>query len=157
MTRRPSLVGLPLVLFVFVLLAAACAASGEPEGFDEQPGPLVNQEWSSALSGGVSADAVPLVQRNFLEGCIEIDEGRQFVDLELSEVGLIAVCGCGYDGIVSTLLNRDDLSGETQEDRERDAFNKFKDLDKRLGDDSKPLDSWVKSIFTDCIRSESAL
>lgn len=153
MTRRPRLVG---ILFVLALFGAACASSGEPTGFEQQPGPI-NDDWAAALGNGVSTDAVPLVQRNFLEGCITIDEGKRYVDLELNEVGLIAVCGCGYDGIVATLLNRDDLSGETQEDRERDAFNKFKDLDKALGDIDKPLDSWVRTIFTDCIRSESAL
>ena len=61
-----------LFLLPVALLLAACGSSGKPESFTEQKGPLPEYllEFQSELLNEVNPAQVPLVQRNFLEGCM---------------------------------------------------------------------------------------
>jgi hypothetical protein len=61
------------VLFVLVLVVAACGSSGEPNGFDEQLVPIAD-DLKAAL--GTDADALPVVERNFLEACVLAEQPR---------------------------------------------------------------------------------
>ena len=61
-----------------MLLAAACAGSGEPESFEDQP----------------DAEGVPAVEANFIEACEHA--GEQEAD-EAIQGRLDAVCQCSYD------------------------------------------------------------
>lgn len=148
MKRRLSAL---LLLFVFVV--AACGSSGRPETFAEQPGPL-NVEWAAALEPGADVNAVPLAQRNFLEGCITSDPELRFNEAPIETQGLVLVCGCGYNGIVQKLLNDADNGVRNDDEVEREAFKTFSDLNGKLGDGDE-LPTAIFEIFEECITSEA--
>ena len=82
-----------ILLAVIAVVLAACGSSGDPESFDDQPGPLPTSiaGFANELIGNANPDAVPLVERNFLEGCMTDDTLR----LEgLSGAALARACGC---------------------------------------------------------------
>ena len=60
------------LVIALALIAVACGSSGAPESFEEQTGPLPDglQQYASELLSDVNPEQVPLVQRNFLEGCM---------------------------------------------------------------------------------------
>ena len=61
------------VPLVALLVLTACGSSGEPEGFDEQP-VRISEELQSALD--TDTEFLPVVERNFLEGCLLADTPR---------------------------------------------------------------------------------
>ena len=96
-----------LAIVVIALLAlAACGSSGKPQSFYEQRGPLKEdyKPYAAELLGAdENSNDVPLVHRNFIEGCmrvglIEFEEGSQQL------INLANRCGCSYSGLVKLSL-----------------------------------------------------
>lgn len=135
------------------MLAAGCSDDDGGAGFGSDPGPI-DPALVAALGDDIDPQAVPAVQRDFLEMCVEgVDSSSE--DLApLERSGLLAVCGCSYEAIVEDLL--DEADGETAEDRERDAYNAFRDLesDLRAGNALTPE---VEGLVAACIRAEAGL
>ena len=137
MKRR--LIGL---LAVFVLVLAACASSGAPETFEDQPGPLAESiaEFATELVGSDNPDQIPLVRRNFLEGCML--DGNLRID-GLSGAPLAEACGCSYDTIVGFIIDNPPA--------DRTAFDTFRDLDNSLKDDGTVLSNqWADLLAESC-------
>ena len=135
------------------MLAAGCSDDGGGAGFGTDPGPI-DPALVAALGDDVDPQAVPAVQRDFLEMCVEgvEDSGEELAPLERS--GLLAVCGCSYEAIVEDLLAEAD--GDTAEDRERAAYNEFRGLeaDLRAGNTLAPE---IEGLVAACIRAEAGL
>jgi len=131
-----------LILLPLALLLGACGSSGKPESFTEQKGPLPEylQEFQNELLDGGNAALVPLVQRNFLEGCMG---GSKEVFGQLSGAALARACGCSYTELVSFL--------EANESLEKSAFDTFKDLDKASKETDGALGQNYKNIFEECL------
>lgn len=144
MRSRPSVKpGLLALVAAVVLFAAACSHSGAPEAFEEQPGP-VGEDLAAAL--GIDAeDELPLVQRNFLEGCILGDAES---DSALTPAQRAPICECSYDGIISFYL--DTAEGETEELRRADAFASFEALNDELEDPAAIPPANIQTILDDC-------
>ena len=115
MKRRFSL----LILAMFLL--TACGSSGKPKG--ENP------------------ELVPLVQRNFLEGCVTGGFAR--VD-SIDSVALANTCACSYYGLIDYV--RDNTATELA------AFELFEDIDKSLKQEEgyAGLSSNYTEIFATC-------
>lgn len=128
-----------LVLIAVVL--AACGSSGNPETFDDQPGPLPDSiaQFANDLVGTANPDTVPLVERNFLEGCMLDGTARLG---NLSGAALARACGCSYDGLVSFLIDNPPP--------DQTAFETFVELDKSLRDENDSLSSVYTDIFDGC-------
>jgi len=136
-----------LAIIVIALLAlAACGSSGKPQSFYEQRGPL-KEDYKPYAAELLGADAnsndVPLVHRNFIEGCmrvglIEFEEGSQQL------INLATRCGCSYAGLVKFV--------ETLTPTNEQAFKLFEEYDKQLKDENgfANLDDRVKDIFSSC-------
>ena len=130
------------IIVIAVLTLTACGSSGKPETFTDQPGPLQSKYTELAtqlLQDGENPNGVPLVQRNFIEGCMSggIDETGSIIALASS-------CGCSYAGLVEFVreLTVSDI----------EAFKAFEAFDKQLEKDDgfKNLDTRVKEIFSSC-------
>lgn len=130
-----------LLLLPVALLVGACGSSGKPESFTEQKGPLPAdlQEFQNELLGDVNPSLVPLVQRNFLEGCMG---GSKPLFEQLSDAALARACGCSYTELVRFL--------EANESLEKSAFDTFKDLDKASKEADGVLGQNYRSIFEEC-------
>ena len=130
-----------LLLLPVALLVGACGSSGEPESFTEQKGPLPAdlQDYQNELLGDVNPSLVPLVQRNFLEGCMG---GSKPLFAQLSGAALARACGCSYTELVRFL--------EANESLEKSAFDTFKDLDKASKEADGVLGQNYRSIFEEC-------
>ena len=130
-----------LLLLPVALLVGACGSSGKPESFTEQKGPLPAdlQEFQNELLGDVNPSLVPLVQRNFLEGCMG---GSKPLFEQLSGAPLARACGCSYTELVRFL--------EANESLEKSAFDTFKDLDKASKEADGVLGQNYRSIFEEC-------
>jgi len=131
----------PLVL---ALVLAACGSSGAPESFTDQPGslPASLTGYARDLIGSADADQVPLVQRNFLEGCMTGEATRL---QGLSGRSLADACGCSYDSLVSYLI--------ANSTTELDAFELFVKIDQRVEDqteDVDPIGSQYIDLFDTC-------
>ncbi len=130
-----------LLLLLVALLVGACGSSGKPESFTEQKGPLPAdlQDYQNELLGDVNPSLVPLVQRNFLEGCMG---GSKQLFAQLSGAALARACGCSYTELVRFL--------EANESLEKSAFDTFKDLDKASKEADGVLGQNYRSIFEEC-------
>ena len=130
-----------LLLLPVALLVGACGSSGKPESFTEQKGPLPAdlQDYQNELLGDVNPSLVPLVQRNFLEGCMG---GSKPLFAQLSGAALAIACGCSYTELVRFL--------EANESLEKSAFDTFKDLDKASKEADGVLGQNYRSIFEEC-------
>lgn len=130
-----------LLLLPVALLVGACGSSGKPESFTEQKGPLPAdlQDYQNELLGDGNPSLVPLVQRNFLEGCMG---GSKQLFAQLSGAALARACGCSYTELVRFL--------EANESLEKSAFDTFKDLDKASKEADGVLGQNYRSIFEEC-------
>ena len=74
-----------ILLAVIAVVLAACGSSGDPESFDDQPGPLPTSiaGFATQLIGNANPDAVPLVERNHTT--------------RLAWVGTTTAGSCGFD------------------------------------------------------------
>ena len=134
------------VPLVALLVLTACGSSGEPEGFDMQLVPL-SDDLKAAL--GTSADELPVVQRNFLEGCLLADTPR------ITAGDLAGACQCSYEGIVA--FYRDNFSDGAElyingvpSEGERAAFDAFKGLDDALQSETGVIPANIQSILDGC-------
>ena len=132
------------VLAGLLVVITACSSSGAPESFTEQPGALPDSIVAFAGEllqgdGAPPAGAVPLVQRNFLEGCM-VDNTLKLDDL--SGAPLASACGCSYNSLVTFLIDNA-VADQT-------PFDTFKDLNDRLKDDGEVLDSQYRDLFEEC-------
>ena len=96
-----------------------------------------------SYSADANSNDVPLVHRNFIEGCmrvglIEFEEGSQQL------INLATRCGCSYAGLVKFV--------ETLTPTNEQAFKLFEEYDKQLKDENgfANLDDRVKDIFSSC-------
>ena len=130
-----------LLLLPVALLVGACGSSGKPESFTEQKGPLPAdlQDYQNELLGDGNPSLVPLVQRNFLEGCMG---GSKPLFAQLSGAALARACGCSYTELVRFL--------EANESLEKSAFDTFKDLDKASKEADGVLGQNYRAIFEEC-------
>ncbi len=130
-----------LLLLPVALLVVACGSSGKPESFTDQKGPLPEDlvEFQDELLDGGNPSLVPLVQRNFLEGCMG---GEKAIFKELSGAALARACGCTYTDLVKFL--------EENESLENSAFDAFKDLDKTSKEEGSVLGQNYEAIFEEC-------
>ena len=138
MKRRFSL------LILALLVLTACGSSGKPKSFSEQPGPLPERISALAdqlLQDGEDPELVPLVQRNFLEGCVTGGFAR--VD-SIDSVALANTCACSYYGLIDYV--RDNTPTEIA------AFELFEDIDKSLKEEEgyAGLSSNYTEIFATC-------
>ena len=130
------------IIVIAVLTLTACGSSEKPQSFIDQPGPLQSVYVELAdqlLQGGEDVNGVPLVHRNFIEGCMSggIDDAGSIIALASS-------CGCSYAGLVEFVRE------VTVSDIE--AFKAFEAFDKQLKEDDgfRNLDTRVKQIFSSC-------
>jgi hypothetical protein len=157
--RRPgrsapvSLIRFLAIVAVMATLAVGCSDDGDGAGFDTDPGPI-DPALVAALGDDVDPQAVPAVQRDFLEMCVEGVDGSNDELAPLERSGLLAVCGCTYEAVVEDLL--DEADGETPEERERSAYSAFRSLeaDLRAGNALTPK---VEGLVAACIRAEAGL
>ena len=146
------------LVMVMALLVGACGGDGEPGGFLEDPGPI-DPSLTVALPAGVNPEAVPVVQRNFIDVCVR--GGGSELPEELAAVqaqGLLRVCGCSYDAIVAHLRSvaaEEAADDATAEDIEDDAYRRFRDLDDDMRDGTGEFDPAVEALFAACIRQEA--
>lgn len=124
------------------VLAAACGSSGNPESFTDQPGELPDSiaGFASDLLGP-SGDPtmVPLVQRNFLEGCM-IDDALRMEGLQGSSRA--SACGCSYDALVT------DLQANPAGDQT--PFETFVAIDRSLRTEGEAIGSRYADLFAAC-------
>ena len=146
------------VMLTVALALSACGDDGEPGGFLDDPGPI-DPSLTVALDEGVDPDTVPLVQRNFIDTCVRGGSSSLPEELALvQERGLLRVCGCGYDAIVSHFRQvaaeeaADDASAE---EIEEDAYERFRDLDDDLRTGSGDFGEDIEALFAACIRQEA--
>ena len=158
-----------LPLLLVALVAVGCAASGAPETFTDQPGPI-DADLEAALDDGADPDLVPLAQRNFLEGCAK--GGASALDSQLADLegeGLLAVCGCTYDGFTehfiaeaATALDGEragfdpDTNPTDAEDLARRAYELFIEADDEISN-AEELEANVplRTVVQQCIDAES--
>ena len=131
-----------ILIVVALFILAACGSSGKPESFIDQPGPLQTEYSELAdelLQSGEDLNGVPLVQRNFIEGCMKGGQGGSE-----SLISLANSCGCSYKALVAFVRE------VTISDIE--AFKAFEAFDKQLKDEDgfANLDTRVKDIFSSC-------
>ncbi|MFN3216127.1 MAG: hypothetical protein ACE367_06495 [Acidimicrobiales bacterium] len=152
-SARASLIRSLVVATVVATLAVGCSDDGDGAGFESEPGPI-DPALVAALGDDADPQAVPAVQRDFLEMCVEGVEGSTDDLAPLERSGLLAVCGCSYEAIVEDLL--DEADGETPEERERSAYSAFRSLeaDLRAGNALTPE---IERLVADCIRTEAGL
>lgn len=128
------------VALVLVLVVTACGSSGEPTGFDQQLVPLTDEQQAAF---GVNVDQLPVVERNFLEGCVMAESPR------IGDVSnLPASCACAYDGIVE--FYRTNATGGTPEEVERNAYESFKDLNDAMESEGGVIPTNIAVILTEC-------
>lgn len=128
---------------VLVLILAACSSSGEPTGFDQQPVP-VGDDLGAAL--GVDGEStLPVVEKNFLEGCVLADTPRI-----VGSADLVASCQCTYDDLVAFYVDFAEREGAT--DVSAAAFDRFKQLDRDLDESTTPIPANIQTIIDGCVR-----
>lgn len=135
----------PLALVLVALLAvAACGSSGEPTGFDQQPVPV-----GAALGAelGVDGDAtLPVVERNFLEGCL-LDETPRMDDA----ADLPSACQCVYDELTAFYVGV--AESQNAPDVGSAAYDLFKDLDSDLDDPAVLIPANIQAIIDGCAQA----
>ena len=153
------------LLLVLSLFAAACGDDTTASGFDADLGPI-DPDLEAALLNDEDPAAVPEVQRNFLTGCVKGFEDS-IPELEpVQRAGLLQVCGCTYDQLISysTNLVRDQVndSAATEdpdgffEALNQAAFETFTEIedDLRAGEE---LPEGVADVVRTCIRQRAGL
>lgn len=150
---RAALIRAVAVAVAVASIAAGCGDDAAGAGFDADPGPI-DPALVAALGDDADPDAVPAVQRDFLEMCVEGVEGSAEDLAPLERTGLLAVCGCSYTAIVEDLLAEAD--GATEPERRRSAYREFRaiEADLRAGND---LDPEIEGLVAACIRSEAGI
>lgn len=141
------------ILLSVVVVVTACSGDDDTSGFLADPAPI-DPALAPALADDANAAAVPALQRNFLELCVE-GAAADPPELEpVQEAGLVAVCGCTYDALVAEV--RDRAEGADADERERAAYQEFRGLERdlRTGGD---LDPTIEALVADCVRSEAGL
>lgn len=156
-----------LLLVVAGLVLTACGGDSEPDTFSDYPDPLRHDDYLPALTAGLPqgedpppTSAVPVLQRNFLEGCITGGrEGEPFEEL-LDENGavrteaLVRVCGCSYYGIRDYYLGL--FADLEPEEQQRRAVDRFRGVNSEFaGDQTTPIPAELNAIVAGCIRSEA--
>lgn len=139
MTRRlASMVVLALVL-------AACGSSGEPTGFDQQPVP-VGPELAEALDMDTD-DTLPIVERNFMEGCALAESPRV-----TGTAALAATCQCTYNDLKTFYVDSVESDPDTTPDTDvgAEAYELFKALDKELGKEDSIIPANIQAIIDRC-------
>ncbi len=140
------------------LLLAACGGSTSVSGFNSDPAPIA-ADLALALADTTDPEAVPVVERRFLEACVK--GGGDSLPLELATVqrdGLLAVCGCSFSALVqsSFAAAEADLDTASQDELEAAAFERFSDLDETvLNDEDLPAE--VSDLIRACIRAEAGI
>ena len=138
------------IIVIALLTLAACGSSGKPISFNDQPGQLKEDymPYAAELMIGddfeYSEEDVPLVHRNFIEGCmsaavIEFEENSEQL------INLATRCGCNYQRLREWVKQLYPNSRERQ-------FKQFEDYDKLLKNENgfEQLSSDVKEIFKRC-------
>ena len=146
------------LLVVGGLALVACGGGDDVSGFDADTAPI-SADLTDALGPGVDPDAVPAVQRTFLEWCVK-GGADGFPDLPaVQREGLLAVCGCTYDGIVdateATVRARLGSSASSEEVSRR-AFDVFEEIDADVRAGGEVPDELV-AVARRCIRAEAGL
>lgn len=142
-----------ITTMIALMLLAACGSSGSSAGFDADQAPIA-ADLVGALGEGVDPDNVPEVQRNFLERCVKGDQDTLPELPTVQREGLLAVCGCVYDGLVAEAL--DQAEGATFEERQASAIDAFTELEDDLRAEGTVPDS-LFALARGCIRSEAGL
>lgn len=141
------------------VLLGACGGDGGPSSFDADPGEI-DAALVAALPDGADPAAVPVVQRNFLEGCV-LGAGEGLPELDQLQLGgLLEVCGCGYASLVDHLRSEALLAADADapaEQVEAMAFDRFEELDESLRNGDGSVDDVVAELFRACIRSRSVV
>ena len=154
-----------LLLVIAGLVLTACGGDSEPESFSEYTDPI-ESEYSAALLAGLPegedappADAVPVLQRNFLEGCITGGTENPPTELQDSSgdvrtEALVAVCGCSYYAIRDYFLGlHDNLEGGEQQ---KEAVDDFRNVNNDLLESSDAsLPPELTTLVANCVRSEA--
>ena len=156
---RPRLL---LVSLILVVIAAACGDETTTSGFEADVGPIA-PDLVTALGDGQDPDAVPEVQRNFLNGCVKGFEDA-IPELEpVQRAGLLQVCGCTYEAIVSySYAQAVEAANQAATPAERTpiyddaAFNVFTEVEGDLRSDGA-LTEEVEDLIRGCIREEAGL
>lgn len=146
------------LLVVGGLALVACGGGDDVSGFDADTAPI-SADLADALGPGVDPDAVPAVQRTFLEWCVK-GGADGFPDLPaVQREGLLAVCGCTYEGIVDATeaTVRAQLgSSASSEEVSRRAFDVFEEIDADVRAGGEVPDELV-AVARRCIRAEAGL
>lgn len=120
------------LLFSFVVLAASCGASNDPETWAE-------------------ADADGNLQANFIRACTEANADGG--DLEFDDVQAAAYCECAFVEIVE-IFGGEFVDGTTIVDVadavEGQDFDAFKDFESGLRDDPENIKPEVRAVLTAC-------
>ncbi len=136
---------------VLALMSAlsACSGSGHPTGFDQQPVPLSEELLAALGTAGrpcpndPSEQCLPVIERNFLEGCVLAERSR------VGDVSdLAASCQCAYDEIVS--FYRDNTSGESPEAAEEAALDQFEEVNDALASGEGVIPADVQALIDGC-------
>lgn len=153
------------LLLVLSLIAVACGDETTASGFDADLGPI-DPDLEAALQNDEDPTAVPEVQRNFLTGCVKGFEDS-IPELEpVQRAGLLQVCGCTYEGLVS--YSQDLVRDQTNEEAALEdpdgffealnqaAFDTFTEIedDLRAGEE---LPDGVADVVRTCIRQGAGL
>ena len=149
---------LVLLLIVGGLALVACGGDDDVSGFDADTAPI-SADLTDAVGPGVDPDAVPAVQRTFLEWCVK-GGADGFPELPaVQREGLLAVCGCTYDGIVEATeaTARAQLGSSASADEvSRRAFDAFEEIDADVRAGGEVPDELV-AVVRRCIRAEAGL
>lgn len=141
-------------LAVFVILVlVACGSDSSTSAFEADPGEI-SPDLVLALRGDVDPDEVPEVQRNFVDQCVKGGEDSLPELPIVQREGLLAVCGCVYDGLVGAAY--DAVGDSDPESRDDDAFAWFTEMEDDLRADGQLSDE-VLGVVRGCIRSEAGL
>lgn len=152
-----------LALGLLASLLSGCGDDADTVGFDIDPAPI-DPDLTPALEDGADPDAVPAVQRNFLDACVKgFDDS--IPELEpVQRAGLLQVCGCTYERLIGHVY---ELAVEPANQRAQDPTELLAALDEvawelfqGLEDDlrsGESITTEVRELIRSCITEESGL
>jgi hypothetical protein len=148
------------VALLVALIVGACGGDDDVSGFEADPGPIA-VDLIGALPDGADPDAVPALQRQFLDWCIKGGQDRLPEIPTVQREGLVSVCGCVYEGLVehSFAVAQDATPDGADPDPEqlaKRAFDAFRELDEDARIDASLPDD-IGEIARRCIRAEAGL